>query len=723
MRNLLGRLNARSSDDLVRIARFWRISLPGADRGRHVGTIYRVMTDLRACRDAWEQFDEIDRRIVRLLAVSESGPFTIAEIAEQLEEPEDAVRDNATRLFRVGVLSVQGDNQELPVGASPRLFLPRELGQDMRRILDEVDAGDQSRTPLRTLLEGRDDPELEETATRWGIRIIPGLRRRRELIDDILQQMSGRKRIAEVVENLSPPARSLWREVRRSGEQGPVPCAEAINRAGLAVPDAPPTDAVRRGTVLRNALIELETASLVLHTYLDDGGRAFFIPREILNPGEIATAAPLPQLQPVEEDDIPAAESFHPFALAWDLLTIVREVISRGAPVWVPGESLSLTWQRQLNRRLWFGRDDIPPDGYLGMLFYLGLGVGVLEPGPRPQGAGADKHAVRPVPSSTVRQWRSRDFADQTAAMRDIWLSADQWIEGREREQIDVWGADWQGFRRRLLGALRDIGSEHWYFMRDVARKIANDEPGMIGPTFTAASARGGRDDGDGRAGVIAQIIEIEIETALWWFGFVELSRVGRRGIAMRVTEAAQRAARDSRAAPPVDEIPADIPDLTVSDTGLITLNRPAPVHVWSLSAFADAEQLRPTVTYQLRPGSVGRALGAGFDIDQITGYLERQGRQPLPDEVVRLLREWTAGYKRVRMRRAAVLTPDVETSVEQLRDVLAEAGLEVVEAGEGRVIVLLPATGEDAAASEDALQSALRAAGYTGQWTTDLRT
>jgi DNA-binding IclR family transcriptional regulator len=726
MRNLLGRLNARSSDDLVRIANFWRVSLPGTDRGRHVGVIYRVMSDIRACRDAWERFDPTAREIVRLLAASEAGPLTIAEIATRLELPEESVRESAVQLFRWGLLSVQGDNQELPIGERPRLFLPRELGQDYRRILDEMTAGNQVNASLRTLLEGRDDPDLEETATLWGLRIIPGLRRRQELVDDILHQMASKQRIDEVAANLGRSARALYDVVRKASEEGPVRYADALGAAKLTVPDAPVMRAVAAGTVLREALIELESSALVLHTYLDDGSRAFFVPHELLHPGTVMTAVQLPPLEPLDPETVPEPEMLHPFAIAWDLLTIVREVISRGAPVWVPGEPLSLTWQRQLNRRLWFGRDEIPPEGYIGMLLYLALGVDVLEPGPHMPGAGGDRHAVRPVPSGLVRQWRSRTFADQIAALRDVWLVADQWIEGREREQIDVWGADWQGFRRRLLGALREIEAGSWFVLTDVARRIAGQDPGLIGSTFTAASARGGRDRGNARTAAIAQIVEVELETAMWWFGFVEIARIPRKGLAVRVTDAARLAAGDSRAVPELPKPARDEPVLSVDATGLVTLHQPAPVHIWSLTAFGDAERLRPEATYQLRPGSVGRALGAGFDLEQIAGYLEHQGGKPLPDGLMHLLREWTAGYKRVRMRRAAILTPDFETGIDELRKIVTEAGLEIVDGGvvpQGGLVVLLPATGEDAASAEETLQAALRAAGFVGQWAMDKRT
>lgn len=487
MRNLLGRLNARPPEDLVRIAQFWQVPLPGTDRGRHIGAIYRVMTDVRAARTAWSHLDPLARAIVADLALSEAGPLAVAEIADRVGVPGDDVREAAIRLFRWGLLAREGDSQELPVGAVPRLFLPRELGQDFRRIQDEIDAGDLASSSLRVLLEVRDDPELEETAAVWGINVIPGLRRRTELVGEILRHVGMSGRIERVAEGLSPPARKLWEVVRAGAMDGPLAFDDAVGRAGLAVPARTHPDHIRAGARLREALIELETSLLVMHTYRRDGSRSLFVPQEILHPGTVATTIPLRPLQPLKAGAVAEPPPLHPFALAWDLLTVVREIAARGAPVWIPGEPLSRTWQRQLNGRLWFGRDETPPDGYLGMLIYLGLGVGMLEPGPHVATTGADRSAVRPVPTNRVRHWRSRTFAQQTAELRDIWLHADQWIEGREREQIDVWGADWQGFRRRLLAALGEIPPDAWYHISDVARRLAEQDPGLIGSTFTAA--------------------------------------------------------------------------------------------------------------------------------------------------------------------------------------------------------------------------------------------
>ncbi len=88
-----------------------------------------------------------------------------------------------------------------------------------------------------------------------------------------------------------------------------------------------------------------------------------------------------------------------------------------------------------------------------------------------------------------------------------------------------------------------------------------------------------------------------------------------------------------------------------------------------------------------------------------------------IPDGLSSLLREWTAGYKRVRLRRIVLLTPDVEKGLEGLREVATRAELEVIGEHDGGLMVMLPATGDDGVSAEEALLKALRHAGYAGQW------
>lgn len=118
MRNLLGRLNARSPDELQRISRIWQVPLPGGDRGRHVGALYRAMTDIRHARAVWDRIDPPSQEIVRELALREIGPVTVADLASLTGRSESETRDAAIRLFQHGMLAREGDKQELPVGAT-----------------------------------------------------------------------------------------------------------------------------------------------------------------------------------------------------------------------------------------------------------------------------------------------------------------------------------------------------------------------------------------------------------------------------------------------------------------------------------------------------------------------------------------------------------------------------------------------------------------------------
>ena len=69
----------------------------------------------------------------------------------------------------------------------PRLLLPRELALQVRRIHDEMAAGNLAQSPLRVLIELLDDAELEAAAKIWGLRTVPGVARRRDLAAKLLR--------------------------------------------------------------------------------------------------------------------------------------------------------------------------------------------------------------------------------------------------------------------------------------------------------------------------------------------------------------------------------------------------------------------------------------------------------------------------------------------------------------------------------------------------------
>lgn len=711
MKNLLGRLHARTDDQRARIAMLWRVSVFGDDSSQHIGRIYQAMTDIRAARDTWLRLSEMQRRIVQLLVPDATPPMTIAQLAAAISESGEDTRTAAADLFFWGILGADGDAMELPLGDQPRVFVPGELMHIFRRVIEEQEAADISGYPLRRLLELRDDIELETTATKWGFRVVPGLKRRADLISDILDAVTSPGRIESVKSHLKQPAMAIWRAMQDAEDSEAQSFSEVVARAGLTVADAPLMLAIEHSTRLRGALEALESSLLVNHTWLADGSRALFVPDELRNPQSVPTRAKLAAIQPLPRGSIVPPDPKHLFALAWDVMTVVREIAAKGPPVWLPGKELPTHWLRMINSRLWYQDESVPPPGYASTLLYLAIGVGALEPAPRTP--GMEKAAIKPMLGRNARWWRGLSFAEQTERLRQLWLGAETWIEGRETGEIEIRSADWVRFRHRLLTSVARMDPDEWVMVRDASRRLAEQDPNILGDYFEVAT---GRPETRNRVSAVALAIEVELTTAFSWFGFVEIQSLDEEGLAMRVLPATALAAREIDAMPNSTD-PVSGPVLTVNHEGVVHLRRPAPIHIWSLTAFADNEQLYPEAIYQLRPQSVGTALGAGFDLDQITTYLERQSGKDIPDPLVTRLREWTAGYKRVKLRRAVSLELDIQLGVDDLRKTLRDGGFELLNLQGNEVVVMLPNTGDDGAAAEQQLTSMLRKAGYVGLW------
>ncbi len=709
MRNLLGRLNTRPPDDLARIAGFWGIPLPTGEGTRHrqVGALYRAMTDPRAVRDAWDALDEPQRAVVRNLVLGKERAVSLADIAVLLGTDEAEARKVATVLYRIGILTRDGDDASMPVGAAPQLFIPRELAQGFRRLQDEIEAGDLSKTPLRALLELLDDAEMEEAASLWGIRVIPGLRRRDDLARQVLQQVADPARVKNVASKRGPIAARIWARIRGEREHGGLALAEVAGAAGLDPAKA------RDAAQLRHALAELEGALLVWHTYRPDGSRWLFVPAE-LESDRAGEPMVIPTPEQVAPERVTPFPWRHPDSLAWDVLTLVREVTLASAPRPEQPDAAPRPWLRHVNRLLWNRGEDTPPSGYLTYLLSLASTVGLLNRRAQEEGP---LYELAPG----FRAWRDRTFADQTAKLRDVWLGATDWIEGRGRTELEVWGADWRGFRLRLRAIFDELvpttpGTEAWYLLTEVAEWAAARDPDLLGATFTAATARREDPSGDAnerRRAAVTDAVIAECETGFFWTSTIEFASVRGRGRALRVR---RRRAEGGNIVPFPTPGGASSSALTVTDTGEIDLLRPSPLLVWSLSAFATNESLGETSRYRLSPDSLARALSAGFDLEQITAFVSRQSGEPLPPDLAAQLEAWTRGYRRVRVRRAFMLTPDDQGAVEDLKRALTLAGGSLQGVGDGRLLVELP----DATAPDDegttALIAILRAAGFTPQ-------
>jgi hypothetical protein len=714
MRNLLGRLHARRLSELLRIAEAWSVPLYVESKSEVVGALYRAMTDVRTMRDVWDRLDPADRAMVIALADApdEALAPTLDDLATLLGVAVEEVRETALRLYRAGILARDGDDEPLPIGAVPRLLLPRELALQVRRIQDEMAAGNLAQSPLRVLFELLDDAELEAAAKIWGLRTVPGVARRRDLAARLLRLINDPIRVERVVRGRGRDAVAVWKIV--SAAPSPVPLADVATGAGLRGSE---TVTVAR---LRAALAELEGALLVWHAYRNDGTRWLFVPEEIRSPGE-GQASVLPDLVRIELEPDLAPPWRHPDAVAWDLLTLLRIVSNPQTPVWEAAETPPRWLMRTAAPRLWFGGKDGPPIGYGELLQALALAEGVLaiDEDARPRRISAGPHA---------RTWRGIAFGTQTIRLRDRWLRLPRWIEGEPAGVVDVWGADWRGMRPRLLTALADpemgVVPPRWVTLESLALRLAARYPRLLGPSFTAATARlggeagAGVDEDEARAAALSDVITLELGGPFVWFGLAEIA--DRPGQARSIRLTPSGAALASRKPEPAeDDANAALPPLVVDPSGEITLQSPSPDRVWALTAFSELVDLGRESHYRLTPGSIGAALTTGVELDQIVRFLERGSRQPLPHEFEANLATWARSYRRIRMRRAVILRPDDAAERPILLQALREAGWTAESLGDLTVLVSLAHEATDVDQGEEALIRTLRAAGHAPRWTT----
>ncbi|HEX5992057.1 MAG TPA: helicase-associated domain-containing protein, partial [Thermomicrobiales bacterium] len=535
---------------------------------------------------------------------------------------------------------------------------------------------------------------------------------RRDLAVRLLRLINDPARVKRVARSRGRDAVAIWKIV--GAATGPVPLAEVAASVRL---DGSDTVTVAR---LRAALGELEGALLVWHAYRSDGTRWLFVPAEIRSPGESEVAV-LPELVTIELEPGLVPPRRHPDAVAWDLLTLLRIVSNPQTPVWEAGETPPRWLLRTVVPRLWFGGKDGPPAGYLELLQALALAEGVLaiDEDARPQRIVAGTHA---------RAWRGIGFAAQTNRLRDSWLRLPRWIEGESADVVDIWGADWRGMRPRLLTALADpdIGAvpPRWATMESLALRLAARYPRLLGSSFTAATARlggeagAGVDEDEARAAALSDVIALELGGPFVWFALAETVDRPSQARVIRVTPNGVALAK-RQPEPAEDDADASLAPLVVDPSGEITLQSPSPDRVWALTAFSELVDLGRQSHYRLTPGSLGTALSAGVELEQIVRYLERGSRQPLPKDVMANLTTWARGFHRVVMRRAVILRPDDTAERAALIQALAEAGWTAEPLGELAVLVSLAPEGGDVGQGEEALIGRLRAAGHAPRWAT----
>lgn len=678
-RNLLGRLLARSAGELVEIASCWDTPLGAPDHAANAGRLYGAMRDIWAVRDRAELLPPEANAILDALLMAGDAAWTLNDLAGATKFDVGPAVD---ALERCGILHREqyGDGDDEPVAT--RYFLPRELVIGFGRVREEQLLGEAlgPRAPLRALLSTLETVELEAAAPMWGLRITPGLVERDTLTDELLAQVRLPEQRRTVVQGLTGRAADLFAALRAA--ERPLPINRLRDRLKL--------DAF----TFRAAARTLATRLLVWHTY---AGRArlLFIPRDIVAP-RIAPHDRPPALAAVQAT--PLIEFQHPFAPAWDLLSLLRG-LTLGTFEWHEGdEDRNATHVRRIAPALWPLTSGRPRRGYLPLLLGLGEREGLLR-----------MVDGRLTTTDRLDEWRAKSFPAQLERLVTLWREAPEWLEGASQDDLELLYVAWPAMRATLFQELGALPTGAWFDADTLALRIGRLHPGLLGGSFSAAFASGvdpTRDE------VTALAVSVTLHGGLVPLGLLREGTHGDRRLALALSPTGEwlLGRRDEPPLPPPGAQP-----LSVAADFTIALHRPTPRRVWALGAIAEVVELRAISRYRLTRATIRRAIASGVTLDNIVTFLERGSGSPLPPKVREALGEWAAGHRGIRVGRALTLRLDDPAQIARMSEALTKASFsEPVALPEGAYLVRLP--------DDDRLEQlleALRAAGFTVHWET----
>ncbi len=676
-RSLLTLLMDAPPADIRAAAEAWDVHLTKRTHPDNVAMLYQAMTDRWTLEDLLDRLPPQAREIAGTLALGPEEGLAREELMTRLRlDPLDLNASLAT-LRDAAIVHRQS------TGA---LSLPRELATVIARAVRDRQRGDLAAPTVRQLLESLDADVLLIAAHRWHVADMPTSLRpgdRERLLHALQARVRAPRALVDVEAALSPGARRVVAALRE--EASPLPLSEASALAGAE------TAAARRAL-----LVEL-TASLLAYHGWSWGERMLVMPVEFRVPA--MAQIPLPPLNAVSAE--PSSGWRHPFALAWDMLTLLR-LIEHQAARWPSGGIAALADDHQFTERVarqfWTSLDTaIPPSASLAFLAALGRARGLVTE--------RDEEGRRMLATHDPVAWAKLGFGAQTRELFTAWRGMSGWLEG-QGTALQLWGVDWPAFRGRLLDALTHCQPGHWYVLDNLLMRLVQVRPSLLGDEFTAASGVGQAPPD--RDALVRGCIEATLRSALAWFGAVTWGHTAM-GEAVQVTDVGWwlLGRRPEPALPPFGATPLAIqPDLTV-----LVLHA-EPVHLWPLLALADAETLDRVSMYRITSTSLRRALRRGLAFDQVVRFLESRTGGPLADAARATLEEWMHAVRRVVLERVVVLAADEHDILDEAVALARAHGASVQLLPDGRALVR---TLDD----EDDLTAWLTEADVTPVWKT----
>lgn len=626
-------LMTRDAEELSRIAGWWSVELPRASAAERAAVLGREMLRDTSAHRLWERLDEPARQL--FLAFADHPEQRLSELGRGRDDPALGTCLEAGVLWAFEESEREGGlpSLSLPPVPDPTLVLPPEVRRLAGRLRAELEQGDTSSLPLQESLERLGTGELENLAAYWGLAAEPGSYTRDELVDSLVNRLSGAS-TERVYKETPETARMLYDALIGAG--GKAPTRELAEAAGIGGPE------------LRDAVADLGERLLALEAYRGADGWLLYTPEgpEHVLPGDATADALEPAEAPERHTPAPA------WAAAWDLINLLRALELYDVPDEGGGfpEAFSARFDSSLCTR------PADPGANLRWLHAAARALGLAE-----IRDGAHK------PTHRARAWAETGLETQSKRLLQHWLEHgatgdEEPLQGAPGYRRDAEALS--GARRTVLDHLARCEPGTWYAVDDLVAQVRGQSQFLLRPQnrlVRELGAAGARKAMEGWNRVEGAWLRGLVGGVLGWLHVVETFAEPAPLFAL-TPDGAWLCGRVGR--PPVPTAAARV---AVSEEGRVRVAAPDGRLLWALAGFARPVRTARGPGYLIDRRSVARARSARIDTSAILGVLRKHAENVVPPKLVGLIQEWGREPHRIGMRPALLVECETEGGAAEL--------------------------------------------------------
>jgi hypothetical protein len=232
-----------------------------------------------------------------------------------------------------------------------------------------------------------------------------------------------------------------------------------------------------------------------------------------------------------------------------------------------------------------------------------------------------------------------------------------------------------------------------WYSFTSLLNKVQHENPFFIISRRDLLQQYGAQylaDMSKSWLQVEGEIIHRTFNTVLEWLGIVQVGRDALGKVsAFSLTElGAEFCGRSVQ--PPPKIIPSDKP-LLVQPNFEVMLLVPQVDTLWTLMKFTSLKKLDQVSLYTINRDATLHGLDSDLSINQMVEWLAERSAQPLPQNLVISLQDWSKGYKRVQVENVTLLEVEDPAVLDELFNLKQYAGYFVRRLSPTAAIVRLP--------------------------------